>query len=533
MAIDRGDGGGTVGGIGTADADEINFTPSGDISASNVQAALAELDSEKVSVANLANTSDADKGDALVGFKQSDLTGATARTVHAKLREIVSITDFGCVGDDSTDNDSALAAAAACGADLYVPDGEFRFDTAVTFTTSVYGLGRTSVLRWTGNLASGGAVKIGHQGTGSNLRNICVRGLQIDKTSGATADKLLHIRDVQTSTFADLHLSNEQANTGATNDNILVDNAYVNTFMNITSRRAGRYALHFDCKTAFNVDAANQNLVLGGAYEDSVSAGIYISNAEHNVLHGVTFEDFAGLGQHGVHLDGRATGTVIRDCYFEEQATASNDIRVTGSNGNTGIVIEGCIHRGGPTTELHLDYASNARVMCNFSVTTGTYANVTANTDRAWFFANVAGAATTYVNDSGTNTIIWGDKAGGPVLNRAIMANNSALQAYDASSNLRTLVILQASGALNVGDSNQPLFLDGASINFNAGLRSSFLLATPTGAAQTKSLYAGTGAPNNANGADGDFYFRTDGTVAGNTVMYHKEGGSWVAFTTT
>ncbi len=54
------------------------------------------------------------------------------------------------------------------------------------------------------------------------------------------------------------------------------------------------------------------------------------------------------------------------------------------------------------------------------------------------------------------------------------------------------------------------------------------------GAAQAVvSLRAGTGAPSDANGADGDFYFRADGTVAGNTVAYHKQGGVWVAFTTT
>lgn len=61
-----------------------------------------------------------------------------------------------------------------------------------------------------------------------------------------------------------------------------------------------------------------------------------------------------------------------------------------------------------------------------------------------------------------------------------------------------------------------------------------FRPATPAGAAQSvASLYAGTGAPSNADGSDGDFYFRSNGTVAGNTVMYHKEAGAWVAFTTT
>ena len=54
------------------------------------------------------------------------------------------------------------------------------------------------------------------------------------------------------------------------------------------------------------------------------------------------------------------------------------------------------------------------------------------------------------------------------------------------------------------------------------------------GTAQTAvALYAGDGAPNNADGANGDFFFRGNGTVAGSTVLYHKEAGAWVALTTT
>ena len=42
----------------------------------------------------------------------------------------------------------------------------------------------------------------------------------------------------------------------------------------------------------------------------------------------------------------------------------------------------------------------------------------------------------------------------------------------------------------------------------------------------------GAGAPNNGDGSNGDFYFRSDGTVAGNTVIYHKQAGAWVALVT-
>ena len=39
-----------------------------------------------------------------------------------------------------------------------------------------------------------------------------------------------------------------------------------------------------------------------------------------------------------------------------------------------------------------------------------------------------------------------------------------------------------------------------------------------------------TGVPPDTLGTNGDVAFRSDGTVAGGTVHYHKEGGTWVAF---
>ena len=67
-------------------------------------------------------------------------------------------------------------------------------------------------------------------------------------------------------------------------------------------------------------------------------------------------------------------------------------------------------------------------------------------------------------------------------------------------------------------------------ISFDAGgdvsLTTGFHAATPALAAQTAtSTYAGSGAPNNADGADGDFYFRSDGGVL--TTIYHKRTGTW------
>lgn len=58
--------------------------------------------------------------------------GATTRTVEAKLQELVSIQDFGAVGDNATDNTTAFANAVtyikATGFDVYIPPGIYLTD---------------------------------------------------------------------------------------------------------------------------------------------------------------------------------------------------------------------------------------------------------------------------------------------------------------------------------------------------------------------------------------------------------------------
>lgn len=83
---------------------------------------------------DLANTSNNAKGDALIGFKQSNtsgfIAGATARTVNDKLQEVFSVKDFGAVGDGITNDTDAFYAAAtainaAGGGKLVIPPGTY------------------------------------------------------------------------------------------------------------------------------------------------------------------------------------------------------------------------------------------------------------------------------------------------------------------------------------------------------------------------------------------------------------------------
>jgi hypothetical protein len=60
-----------------------------------------------------------------ISFQQSG-TGSATRTVDAKLKDLVSVKDFGAVGDGTTNDTAAFTAALASGRSVYVPKGNYK-----------------------------------------------------------------------------------------------------------------------------------------------------------------------------------------------------------------------------------------------------------------------------------------------------------------------------------------------------------------------------------------------------------------------
>jgi hypothetical protein len=79
-------------------------------------------------------------------FLQSG-TGAVQRTVDSKLKDVVSVKDFGAVGDGVADDRARFALAdssAPAGAALYIPPGTYRLDgAALTINRKVVAYGAT------------------------------------------------------------------------------------------------------------------------------------------------------------------------------------------------------------------------------------------------------------------------------------------------------------------------------------------------------------------------------------------------------
>lgn len=91
------------------------------------------IDSVAGSAEILREDLSASTGSSLVGFIQSGAS-AVPRTAQSKLRESVSVKDFGAVGDGVTDDSAAIQAAineAGQNATIYYPKGEYKISAPV------------------------------------------------------------------------------------------------------------------------------------------------------------------------------------------------------------------------------------------------------------------------------------------------------------------------------------------------------------------------------------------------------------------
>jgi len=92
-----------------------------------------------ICVNNLTNSSVSNAGNITYS---GQFTGQTARTVAAKLADVVSVKDFGAVGDGVTDDTLKFEAAIATGKAVYVPytpNGYVVNNVRVTTNTVIYG----------------------------------------------------------------------------------------------------------------------------------------------------------------------------------------------------------------------------------------------------------------------------------------------------------------------------------------------------------------------------------------------------------
>lgn len=154
--------------------------------------------------------------------------------------------------------------------------------------------------------------------------------------------------------------------------------------------------------------------------------------------------------------------------------------------------------------------AGGAAITGNSSVTAGNSHALTVNGGTTGSVLVLAGGTITAAYRLIDASLTWNSGGTGfqaVVVNVTDTASSAASQLLALQINSGTIFSVRKDGVVTAASKLFP-GTDGGTTQTAAG------------------LYAGTGAPNNANGANGDFYFRSDGGAL--TALYQRRAGAWV-----
>lgn len=264
--------------------------------------------------------------DQILTFTQTG-TGATERTVNSKLKDVVSVKDFGAVGDGVTDDTAAIQAAIDAASAVYFPEGTYIITDTLTCSNAVrlYGDGQNiSIIDNTTN----DNVAIDLQSPYSSMCDLRVNHGITDSTTyaihvnGAHHTTINRCRIIGASLGFGGILLGDETGSGSTTDAYLssVRDTEVRNFVDINVRinSTGTLITLEDCHIGSTVDGCH-GVVIN-------SDGVHIINGQIGANN---------TGGDCIRVDnqqsGDQTGPTIEGITFEHIAAGENGINITGS----------------------------------------------------------------------------------------------------------------------------------------------------------------------------------------------------------
>lgn len=396
---------------------------------------------DAVSLTALVTALAASTGAAQVGFKQA-FTGASARTLQDKNREIVSPEDFLAVGDNVTDDTAAINAALASGA------AEIRLSQGKTYycATTVNVVFNGQRISGKGAIRSGATVGI----LVTNLDDVEINGIEVQASGTATASEAIRLNSCTNSRVERCKISNHRLYGVRINGTSSGCAARHNRFFNAAITPS--YGLAGGCDIGIEENAnycqASQNICRSGN-----GSGVQIRNFKNNIqhcdYHSVSGNTIIGYNDYGIVLyrDGpyapdveanlsvygcSIVGNVIKDI----SGIRPNAIGGTDYIFGSGIYIQGAEHStvsGNTITNTHsanqvVELVSPGSIGCS---NVGDI-SITGNSCRGDAMAGI------YINDQ---VLLGGTTGGGVVVTGNTIVNTVKRGIY---VNSRSNVIISA-----------------------------------------------------------------------------------------
>ena len=302
-------------------------------------------------------------------------TGSVLTTVQAKLRESVSVKDFGAVGDGVTDDTAAIQAAIVASENVNFPKGNYLISVSLLLTANTRITADGAILIASAGFSAGSYTfkSMITDGEDVAVENVSIDGLVFNGSSVASIVGV-HTLNSANQSFTNLEMYNLNAPLLLRGDNLVPTNLLV------------QHCEIYDCVTGISVSGLHRDQILvkdnfvhridgsGIALQDSVGAevsgnscvrcgevngnGIFIKGcSDIEVINNFCSQNsilaFSGSGI-GINMSGAftnqgivITGNVVErsgddgiDCYTELLAVNKNIIisnNILRSNTNSGI----------------------------------------------------------------------------------------------------------------------------------------------------------------------------------------------------
>lgn len=268
-------------------------------------------------------------------------TSAVARTVEAKLRDVVSVKDFGAVGNGVANDTAAIQAALNASGSISIPAGNYLLSSTVTTAAPVV----ISSTNANGKILTGG-ISI----DSAQTRYGYVLNLQLDGPNNGTGTGLF-VDETHRVKFDGVVA--KEYNIGSD-----FNYGYLNTLINCEfsfNGIGGNFRNYTNGTTAYSCTFANNS-----------NHGAVVKSSQKFTFHGCDFENNTN---YGLVVDSADNGTLqnlngtVDSCYFENNA--SDVIVGNGANATkaSNWVFKDNLHLGSKAYGYLVDYAIGTKII--------------------------------------------------------------------------------------------------------------------------------------------------------------------------